>query len=378
MNKNLRRGGIFLAVAAVLGTLTACSTYAAPDQVILYYSAGTGENREFQECIQPGTSGSYPIDDEIFALPTSLRTWNIRPEGGDSDKPIASGTLPAMVNGASQPGPEVVVYATADFYLNSDCGDGKGREDDEETTGYKSPIVKFWEQTGRRDWCGKGGISADGEDGFNGEAFRCMLLNTLLPAEEKALRQETRKFSADVLNDNIDNVWATMERNLAPTFQRELRAKLGGDFFCGAGYDGGRKVKWTEWEQGKMRNPENGGELLPEVDANGLPVYHEVEKIDTCPPVRITITDVNFRDKGIADSRARVTVAENDAKAKQIEANGQAERAATLEGVGNSPGYIRLQEIEAQREAAEACKASKNCTVIIGAAPSTSLPVGGR
>lgn len=360
MNKIIKRGGIFLAVAAVVGTLTACSTYAAPDEVILYYSAGAGETREFQECIQPGASGSYPVDDEIFALPTSLRTWNIRPEGGDSDKPIASGTLPATVNGATQPGPEVVVYATADFYLNSDCAKGKD-----------SPIVKFWETTGRRY-----GISADSEDGFNQDNFNKMLLNTLVPAEEKALRQETRKYNADALNDNIDNVWTTMEHNLAPTFQRELKAKLGGDFFCGTGYAGGREVKWTEYEP-MMKNGGTSFEEF-ELDANGQPVYASVERSGTCPPVRISITDVNFRDKNIADARARVYAAEQDAKAKQIDAQGQADRATTLEGVGNSPGYIRLQEIEAQREAAEACKVSKNCTVIIGDPGNTSLPVGGR
>lgn len=362
MNKTIRRGGIFLAVVAVAGTLTACSTYAAPDQIILYYSAGTGETREFQECIQPGASGSYPVDDEIYALPTSLRTWNIRPEGGDSDKPIASGTLPTTTNGATQPGPEVVVYATADFYLNSDCAKGKD-----------SPIVKFWETAGRRY-----GISADGEDGFNQDNFNRMLLNTLVPAEEKALRQETRRYNADALNDNIGNVWTTMENNLAPTFQRELKAKLGGDFFCGTGYAGGREVEWSEWEQVYVAEPEPGVDLVPQLDESGQPVYSETKVRGTCPPVRISITDVNFRDKNIADSRARVYAAEQDAKAKQIEANGEAERAATLEGVGNSPGYIRLQEIEAQREAARACKTAKACTVIIGNPGDTSLPVGGR
>lgn len=358
MNKTIRRGGIFVAVAALGATLVACSTYAAPDQVILYYSAGTGESRQFQECIQPGQSGSYPVDDEIYALPTSLRTWNIRPKGGDTGEPIASGTLPQQVNGASQPGPEVVVYATADFYLNSDC-----------KAGAKSPIVRFWESTGRRY-----GISADGEDGFNQGNFNRMLLNTLVPAEETALRQETRKFGADVLNDNIGNVWTTMERNLAPTFQRTLEDKLGGKYFCGTGFAGGAEVEWTEWQA--VTEDEEGS--APALDASGQPVYREVKKKGSCPPVRITITDVNFKDPKIADARARAYAAEQDANAKRIEAQGEADRAAILEGVGNSPGYVRLQEIEAQKQAAEACKVSKNCTVIIGDPGNTSLPVGGR
>jgi len=251
-----------------------------------------------------------------------------------------------------------VVYATADFYLNSDC-----------KAGAKSPIVRFWESTGRRY-----GISADGEDGFNQGNFNRMLLNTLVPAEETALRQETRKFGADVLNDNIGNVWTTMERNLAPTFQRTLEDKLGGKYFCGTGFAGGAEVEWTEWQA--VTEDEEGS--APALDASGQPVYREVKKKGSCPPVRITITDVNFKDPKIADARARAYAAEQDANAKRIEAQGEADRAAILEGVGNSPGYVRLQEIEAQKQAAEACKVSKNCTVIIGDPGNTSLPVGGR
>jgi hypothetical protein len=355
MNKTTRIVAGALALATV-ATLTACSTRAPSDSIILYYAAGAGENREFKECIEPGTDGSYPMDDEIFALPTSLRTWNIRPKGGDSDQPIVSGTLPGKDN---QPGAEVAVFATADFYLNYDCTKGKD-----------SPIVRFWETTGRRY-----GISADGEEGFNQGNFNRMLLNTLVPAEEKALREETRKYDADSLDANLGNVWQTMERNLAPTFLRTLREKLGGDFFCGTGYAGGKTVEWTEWEPTGKTVDEEGS----------APEYREVTKKGTCPPVRISITDVKIANKDIADARARVYAAEQNAKADKIEAQAQADRARTLEGVGNSPGYVRLQEIEAQREqvkaiteAAKACNRAKNCTVIIGGTGGTTVPVGGR
>lgn len=365
MNKTTRIIAAALALVTVV-TLTACSTRAPSESIILYYAAGAGDDRKFVECIQPGQSGKYPVDDEIFALPTSLRTWNIRPDdGGDSKSPIVSGTLPTE----NQPGAEVAVFATADFYINTDCGDGKGKDDDKETTGYKSPVVKFWESTGRRY-----GISADGEEGFNQANFNRMLLNTLVPAEEKALREETRKYDADALDANLGNVWQTMERNLAPTFLRTLREKLGGDFFCGTGYAGGRKVKWTEWEL--VTEDEAGS--APALDASGQPQYREKEKTGTCPPVRISITDVRFANKEIADSRNRVVAAENNAKADQIEAQAQADRARTLEGVGNSPGYVRLQEIEAQKAAAKACEKAPSCTVIIGDIGGAQVPVGGR
>jgi hypothetical protein len=355
MNKIQRIVAGALALVAV-AALAACSTRAPSDSIVLYYSAGAGDDRAFVECIQPGQSGSYPVDDEIFALPTSLRTWNIRADGsGDSKDPIVSGTLPGA---DQQPGAEVAIFGTADFYINTDCAKGKD-----------SPVVKFWESTGRRY-----GISADGEEGFDQANFNKMLQNTLVTAEDKAFAEETRKYGADAMVANTANVWQTMERNLAPTFLRMLREKLGGDYFCGTGYAGGREVTWTEWVP--VTEDEEGS--APVLDAKGNPTYREVEKTGTCPPVRISITDVRLARKDIADSRARVTAAENNAKADRIDAQAQADRARILEGVGNSPGYVRLQEIEAQKAAAQACEKAPSCTVIIGDIGGAQVPVGGR
>lgn len=349
---------IMLAIAAALvaGSLSACSTYAPADMVILYYTSGTGENREFHECIEPGKSGDYPIDDEIFALPTSIRTWNIRPKDGDTNVPITSGTLPVAVDGAdggTQPGAEVKVYATADFYLNTDCSKGKN-----------SPIVKFWESTGRRY-----GISADGENGFSEGNFRKLLLNTFVPAEETAIRQETRKYNADNLDANIDAVWTTMERNLAPGFQRSLRDKLGGAYFCGTGYAGGRETTWKEWE------PVTDAAGTAVLDDNHQPTYEEVDKKGTCPPVRITITDVGFSDPDVAKARARVYTAEQNAKANRIDAQAQRDRAAILNRSANNPNYVELQRIDAQRAAADACRHAKDCTVVVDGRGNSLVPV---
>jgi hypothetical protein len=369
------RALLIAAVAALLGTLTACSTYAPPDGLYLYYAAGTGETEHFQECIQPSQSGSYPVDDKIYLIPTSLRTWNVRADGhGDSKTPITSGTLPVVTtdeNGrkTTQAGPEVNVWPTSDFFINTDCGDGKGKDD--EGTGYKSPVVKFWEQTGRRYK-----IAEDGEDLFKVDNFRTMLLNTLVPAEEKALRQVTRKYDADVLDANTGDVWTAMENELQVNFQRELRAKLGGDFFCGQGYAGGRNVEWTE--------------QVPtgEVDeATGLPKFEEKEEHGSCPPVRISIGDVSFKDSKIANARSDVYAAEQRAKAAKIDAQGQKERADILAKVGNSQGYLRLQEIEADkrrsdaqvesaRVMSDACKRAPSCTVVVGASGNVNVPAG--
>lgn len=347
-----RRGAIGLAAIALTAGMAACSTRAPSDSLILYYKAGDGDNREWKECIQPGTAGSYPVDDEIFAIPTSVRTWNIAEQGGDTKTPIKSGTQPITQNGQTQAGIDVAVYATSDFYINVDCAKGKD-----------SPVVKFWEKLGRRYH-----ISSDGEDGFNQKNFITLLRNTLVPAEEKAIRQETRKYDVNTLDANLSDVWTTMERNLAPSFLNELNAKLGGDFFCGVGYNGGKKVSWTEWE------------ATGKTDANGQPTYEEVDKAGSCPPVRISINNVEIFDKEARGARDRVYAAEQNANADRIEAQGQADAAAKLKDVGDSPGYVRLQEIEAEKtaakEMADACKQAPSCVVVGGGG--TDINVGGR
>jgi hypothetical protein len=344
-----------VAVAVTLVTV-ACSTRAPAESVILYYEAGAGENREWTECIEPGQSGSYPVDDEIFELPISLRTWNIRPEGGDTDRPITTGSKPAQAigpdgrpTGASQPGPELLVWATADFYLNTDCAGGKD-----------SPVVRFWEQTGRRY-----GISEGGEDGFKEDRWREMLLNTLVPAEEKAIRENSRSYSADDLDANVNGVWAALERQLGPAFNAALREKVGGDYFCGPQYRRGQDASWEEF------TPDG-------VDANGVPKFRTETRTGRCPPVRISITDVGFANGEIAKARADVFAAEQRAKAALIDAESRAAVARQLEQVGNSPAYVELERVKAQLAAAEACRTNPNCTVIIDGTGAGGPVVGGR
>lgn len=330
MNRHVRTLITFGLIAVVGSTTAGCSTRTNSDEIILYYASGAGENKKFKECIKPGTSGSYPIDDEIYAMPTSQRTWNIRPNGGDSKTPITSGSKPSA---DGQPGPAVSIYATADFYLNVDCTGGKS-----------SPIVQFWERTGRRY-----GIASNGEDGFNNKKWITMLMNTLVPAEEKALREQTMRYLADDLDANIGAVWTKIEAQLGVTFMSELKAKLGGEFFCGTGYAGGRKTTWDE--------------LV--VNADGTTSTRKVE--GTCPPIRVSISDINFADQGIAEARNRVYKAKAEAEAALIAARAEVDKAALLSKAANDPTYLRLREIEAQVEAAKACAANPNCTLVVGA-----------
>jgi hypothetical protein len=318
-----------LAAGAILSCTAACSTRADSDMIVLYYKSGVGDNRVFSECVQPGKSGAYPIDDQIFALPTSLRTWNIRPSGGDSKDPIKSGSKPT----GAQPGPEVVVYTATDFYLNTNCDDGK-----------ESPIVQFWEKTGRRYH-----VSKDGENGFDPKAWETMLVNTLVTAQETALRARTRDWTAEQLDANLEDSWNRMEQRIAAGFADELRAKLGGDYFCGPEYQSGKTVTWDE----------------PVLNEDGT--ISQVKRSGTCPPVRVSITDINLADPGIVEARNKVYKAQQEAEAELIKARAEVEKARLLDQAARNSAYVELRKIEAQLEAARACAGNPNCTLVIGA-----------
>lgn len=320
-----------LTAITILGTATACSTRAPSDHIILYYKNGAGDNKVFSECIQPGKSGAYPVDDQIFALPTSLRTWSIRPDGkGDSKDPISSGSQPGT---DGQPGAPVAVLTAVDFYLNIDC-----------TKGVNSPIVQFWENTGRRY-----GISKDGENEFQPAAWNNMLLNTLVTAEEKAIREQTMRYNADAMDANVGGVWQKIEAALGTTFSVQLRAKLGGDYFCGTGYAGGRPVTWNE----------------SVLNADGTIGTRQVE--GTCPPVRVSITDINFLNADIQKARDNVYKAQQEAKEALIKAQAEVDKAVLLSTAAKDAAYMEMLRIQAQLEAAKACSANPNCTLIIGA-----------
>lgn len=343
-------------VAVTVATLTACSTYAPPDGIYLYYTAGVNETKKFHSCIEPSQKGDYPVDDEIFLLPTSVQTWSVRADGGgDTKDPIRSGTLPVTVTrdgvASTTPGPEIGVYTSSEFFINSDC---KDREN--------SPIVKFWETKGRN-----AGVSADGEDRFSEENFRNLLLQTLVTAQEKVVHEETRKFDADTLDGNLGGAWAQIERSLAVTFPTELKDKLGGDFFCGVGYARGKETSWKEWV--------NDG-----TDQAGKPKYKEIERRGTCPPVRISITDVNFADPAVAAARTRVFTESQNAEADRIKANSEAVKAKTLGEAAKTPGYLEMQRVEklaeVQKQAAEACKSNPNCVLVLDQTGNANVHVG--
>lgn len=323
-------GAACLAVATV-ATLGACATRAPSDYIVLYYKAGAGDNKKFEECIEPGTDGKYPIDDEIFYLPTSLRTWAVLPEGGDSNQFFTVASAPDAKT--KQPGPQMGVWVTVDFYLNTNCAKGKD-----------SPIVQFWEKTGRRPWKDGKGIATAGEDGFNEDAWRAMLQAILVPVELGVLNEEARKYQADDLDSGKDGLWTKMEQAIGPAFNASLKTKVGGDYFCGSSYN---------------------------------------RSVDTCPAITVDIVEINFADSGIQTARNNVFKAKQDREAELTRAQTELDKANLLAKANRNPQYLEFAKLEADLEraklelqAAQACAANPNCTVIVGVGGSVGVHAG--
>lgn len=206
------RGKIVTAVMALaVGTsLTACSSVADPDQIGLYYNMGASDGYKFDSCIEPGQAGDYEWNNEVVYLPTSLRSWNILENGGDTDKAIVVASKPEL----DQPsGVQVKVWSQTAFYLNTFCDKNGGK------------IAPFWEKIGRR-------YNANTPDGW-----AAMIKATLVPPLQKAEQDVIREYNADQLIGNVGGVRAEAQKKISEAFTAELRRITGDDYFCGPAFN---------------------------------------------------------------------------------------------------------------------------------------------
>jgi len=203
---NRVRSIILGAVAlTVLASATACAEIAPPDKVGLFYLEGQSDGYKFGHCIDPGTSDDWVANNSVAWVPSSVRTWNIAKEGGDSKTPITVNTKPEE----SQPsGVQVNVWTLTNLALNTSCEGGKD-----------SPLVQWWEKIGRR-------YKADTDAGWV-----TMLQNTVVPALETATRNVARAEAADPLVAGVNN--PEVQTKIAAEFAKELKRVVGGDYFCG-------------------------------------------------------------------------------------------------------------------------------------------------
>lgn len=316
MKRNWITRSLVLGVVGVmaLGTVSACSSIAAPDYMGLYYMEGNIDGYKFDHCYDPGSTTDAEWNNSTVLLPVSLRTWKISEDSTDSTRPIRVPSKPQ----AEQPGGVMMnIWTQTNFMLNTHCG---ANNDD-----VNSPIVHFWEKIGRR-------YNADTVDGW-----KIMLENTIVTALTTVTANVIRDYEADVLVSGTKK--EEIQSRISNAFTPELKRLVGGDYFCGPTFS---------------------------------------RQSETCPPVQVLLLPVDYANEGIQAARDEKQAAIERAAATLAEAQGQAAalvaeatgkvNAANLEGqLYNNPGWVELQKAEIQRKmVVEACSVSPNCTLILG------------
>lgn len=312
MNPRVKTVLVAGGIASML-TLTGCSLISEPDKIGLYYLEGSSDGYRFGECVEPGQTGPAEWNNSIVYLPTSKRDWLIDDaEGADDKDPLIVSAAPQE----NQPsGVQVRLNLQANFMLNTFCDKDGG------------VVREFWEKIGRR-------YSADSEGGWDE-----MLRKTFSVTLKSIAKNEARKFNADDLVANKEGVQEKVRDAIAAAFSTEVNRLAGGNFFCG-------------------------------------PDFNRASK--DCSPIQLQMVGIEYGDKGIQDARnakqkaveqaaADLAIAQGKAAAMVAEARGKADAAAALNSLYNTPGWVELQkQIEAGNALIEACKAAKECRLIVG------------
>lgn len=305
--------------AATLGVATlglllgagGCTIAPQPDEIKLHYHGGPLEGNSFNKVVLPGQSESnWNVSDTVVGLPTSLRTWNIAPDSSDQTTPIVA---PAKDN------VPVSVWLQVNMLLNTnveDQGDFRG-----------GTLREFWEVIGRR-------YGADTEDGWLD-----MMKVTVVPALTKAVTDTVRAYDSDPLVYNTDGIYTEVQSRIGEQFQTELERLSGGDFFCGTSFV-------PDWRDGD----------------------------GSCPKLELILTNVDFSNPAIQTARDGRAIAEEEAAAALIEAEGHTAAQNELNAALNDPAYLEYLIAQMQLQAAQACAQGTNCTVIVGDGASPVVP----
>lgn len=320
--------------AALLAGTGACSTVADPDMVGLYYMEGNSDGYKFGECIDPGTTGDAEWNNSVVYLPTNTRTWVIDdvpvygPDGRITGYTIAPGAdsgdtiiVSAKPEKDQPSGVQVKLSTKTSFVLNTFCDKGGG-------------IVKqFWERIGRR-------YGANFQDSaVIPQGWKDMLNAELVPIQKTIIKDVVRNYSADPFIANADGIQNEAQKAIGERLAVEFNRIAGGTFFCG-------------------------------------PSFNRVKP--DCPPLELLIIGVEYADAGIQAARnekqkavelaaAKLATAQGEAAALVAEANGKRDAANAVGALYNSPGWVKLQQqIEQTKAIIEACKAAKECRLIVG------------
>lgn len=302
-----------VAIALLLGLLAACGATKA-DTVGLKYNEGPIEGESFDKVVEPGSGKQFLWNDKIKQLPIGKRDYTacVIPEGKEAGGDDTCDGPPIRV--AAKGGGEVDISLGVSFKL---------------ATGDADQLRKFYE-----DVCKK--FSCDGKDGWK----NMLRVNFRAPIEQ-AVQQQVRNYTVNELYAGVPAEGQTdaeaavstldkVQQDLAADLKENINTFVGGDFFCGPGYERSRPKE--------------------------------------CPEFVFQITDVNPAADNVRGafneniaSQQDVVTARNKAEAKLAEAMGEQKAAEVLSQVANTPGYIEYIEALAKQE----CAKNPECTLII-------------
>lgn len=313
MVKSLMVTAIGAVTAAMVVGLGGCTITPQTDEISLHYHGGPLEGNSFDRVILPGeAAGNWNVADTTIDLPTSLRTWNIDPaEGADQRSAIVA---------PSSDNVPVAVWLQVNMLLNTNTDDLG--EDFEGGT-----LRKFWETIGKR-------YEADTDVGWID-----MMKVTVVPALKKAVTDTVRAYESDPLVYNTDGVYVEVQSQIGQRFLEELERLSGGQFFCGTSFV-------PTWR---------GGD-------------------GSCPNVELILTDIDFNNPAIQTARDSRRVAEEEAAAALIEAEGLTAAQEELNTALNDPAYLEYLIAQMQLQAAQACAQAPNCTFINGGGVTPVVP----
>lgn len=312
-------------VALTTLTLAACAETKA-DQVGLKYGDGPIEGEHYEKMIDSGSGQVFVWNDKVINFPTNQREVtfceDVRPE---PDKP-----------GCDFPQIKVTALRGAELAFS-------GGVTFEIATGSEDTLRAFNEELCRKFDC------AD-EDGLKDDGWHELLRVNFQNPIEDSLQEIVRRFSVDAIYAGVPAEGEDLEGEeavstltqisdqLAASLKETITDYVGGEFFCGPGYDR--------------------------------------TKPDECPDFEFVITEVvptedsvkQAFDRNVA-SRQSVVDAENEGQALVVEAEKKREAQEALAGLYENPSYLAYLQVLAIQKCAE----NPNCTLIVGDAGNVTI-----
>jgi len=304
--------------------LTACTSIGA-DKLGVEYSYGTSDGVHYNRVVSGADGDIHVGNDDLYQVPVGLRTYTL-----DADDERADVRQDISVPSSDQ-STVVDFKVVVSFALNTRTDDVPGFDG--------GTLRQFMEKVCLNDKC----IDPNNPDSVDG--WRGMLDKRMKPALLSSFRDTARNYPSSMLVYNLPfestnkdgkkearPVQELVKEQAGERFRKELVTLLGGNFFCGPTFDRNSK------------DPEQ-----------------------TCPQIELTLTKVEYNNPEVQKSREGQAVAENNAKAKQVEAQSITDFQAKIGAALSDPAYVEYLKSQNQLAAAKACaESAKSCVLILG------------